>query len=248
MPVYEYRGVTAGNRTTRGLVDADSARAARLKLRAEGIFPTDLSEGRTRGAASEALARLRLPQLRRVPDLHLALFTRQLATLVKARIPLADALAACVEQVEKPKLKKILVRVRSDVERQRLVRAGELRANALYSPAAISQTYDRLAALARTILESGYPAIVDATFLKHDYRLRFMSLARELAAPFVILSLRAPEAVLEKRVATRLAAAADASALPAGSEENDESGDRDRFGHHELLCRGGGGRLARRHS
>jgi predicted kinase len=103
------------------------------------------------------------------------------------------------------------VRIRSDVERQRLARAGEVRADALYSAAAISRTYDALAGHARIILECGYPAIVDATFLKHDHRLRFLSLAKELGAPFVILSLQAAENVLEARVARRLAETADAS-------------------------------------
>lgn len=103
------------------------------------------------------------------------------------------------------------IRVRSDVERRRLADAGELRPDALYSAAAITRTYDALASLARTILECGYPVIVDATFLKHDHRLRFLSLAKELDVPFVILSLHAPDSVLEGRVARRLSEAVDAS-------------------------------------
>ena len=94
MPVYEYKGITAGNRVTRGLVDADSPRGARLKLRSEGIFPTEIVHGRTRSETSEALARLKLPQLRRVPDLDLAIFTRQLGTMTGAGVPLIDSLSA----------------------------------------------------------------------------------------------------------------------------------------------------------
>lgn len=115
MPVYEYRGVTHGNRVARGLIDADSSRAARLKLRAEGIFPTAISEGHTRGVGSETLARLRLPQIRRVSDLDLALFTRQLATLIGAGVPLVDSLSALTEQVENERLKKVAGRVRASV-------------------------------------------------------------------------------------------------------------------------------------
>jgi len=103
------------------------------------------------------------------------------------------------------------VRVRSDVERQRLAAAGKLQGDALYSTAAISRTYDELANHARTILTCGYPAIVDATFLKRDYRARFVALARELGTPFAILSLDVPADVLEARVAQRLAQATDAS-------------------------------------
>ena len=103
------------------------------------------------------------------------------------------------------------IRVRSDVERQRLARAGEIRADKLYSSTAINRTYEALAVHARRILECGYPAIVDATFLEHDQRRRFLELARELRVPFVILSLHAPSAVLETRIETRQAQATDAS-------------------------------------
>jgi aminoglycoside phosphotransferase family enzyme/predicted kinase len=103
------------------------------------------------------------------------------------------------------------VRVRSDVERQRLAAAGKLSRDALYSPAAVSRTYDELASHAHTILTCGYPAIVDATFLKRAYRARFVALARELGVPFAILSLDVPTEVLEARVAERQARATDAS-------------------------------------
>ena len=101
--------------------------------------------------------------------------------------------------------------VRSDVERQRLVGAGKIRAAELYTTAGIDRTYRALALRARTIVECGYPAIVDATFLKRRQRMRFLELARELGAPFVILSLNAPMETLEARVARRQAEATDAS-------------------------------------
>ena len=103
------------------------------------------------------------------------------------------------------------VRVRSDVERQRLVDIGEVPAHALYSSAAINRTYEILTARARTIIECGYPAIVDATFLKHRHRRRFLELARELHVPFVIVSLQGPAGVLESRIAERQARANDPS-------------------------------------
>jgi general secretion pathway protein F len=114
MPVYEYKGVTSGNRVTSGLLDADSPRTARMKLRADGIFPTQITEGRSRSGASDVVTSLRLP-IRRVPDLDLALFTRQLATLLGAGVPLVDSLAALTEQVEKERFKKIVGRVRESV-------------------------------------------------------------------------------------------------------------------------------------
>ena len=80
MPVYNYRGVTSDGQAKRGMLDADSVREARSKLRSQGIFPTEISEGRTRSASADVLENLHLPTLRRVPDMELALFSNQLAT------------------------------------------------------------------------------------------------------------------------------------------------------------------------
>jgi general secretion pathway protein F len=115
MPVYAYRGVATGNRSTRGMVNAESMRSARAKLRAEGIFPTELTESRTRGVSTEMLARLRLPQLQRVPDLDLALFSSQHSTLIEAGVPLVESLSALTEQIENTRLKAMIGRVREAV-------------------------------------------------------------------------------------------------------------------------------------
>src|SRR5262245_18794056 len=120
MPVYAYKGVVAGNRSTSGTVDADSVRSARAKLRGEGIFPTQISEGKAKGgkggaAASNWLSQLQLPDLRRVPDLELSMFTSQLATLLQAGVPLVESLEALTEQVENERLKTVVGDVRSNV-------------------------------------------------------------------------------------------------------------------------------------
>ncbi len=115
MPVFEYKGLISGNRSTRGMVDADSLRAARVKLRAQGIYPTHLSEGGTRSSASEALSRFKLPELRRVPALDLSLFTSQFATLIGAGIPLVESLSALTEQIENRRLKTVVGRLRESV-------------------------------------------------------------------------------------------------------------------------------------
>ena len=114
MPVYAYRGVTAGNRSARGMVDADSPRSARSKLRAQGIFPTDIAEGRARLPLSEHLPRLNLPQFR-VPDLDLGLFSSQLATLIGAGVPLVESLEALTEQIENERLKTVVGQLRVSV-------------------------------------------------------------------------------------------------------------------------------------
>lgn len=109
------------------------------------------------------------------------------------------------------------VRVRSDVERKRLhgLKALEPSGSGLdagiYTPGATRATYARLRHLARMIIEVGYIALVDATFLRRDERDDFHALARELDAPFLILDFQAPVPELRRRVARRVAIAADAS-------------------------------------
>jgi general secretion pathway protein F len=121
VPVYAYKGVTEAGRAAKGFVDADSQRAARAKLRKEGVYLTDLSEssgGRARGGRERQAApgrRLRLAALRRVSALDMALATRQLSTLVGAGIPLVEALGALTEQVESTRLKGVLSSVRDRV-------------------------------------------------------------------------------------------------------------------------------------
>jgi len=115
VPVYRYKGVAAGNRAVAATIDADSLRSARAKLRADGIFPTEILEGKTRGEASQLLEKLQLPALRRVADLDLAMFSSQLATLISAGLPLVQALSALTEQVEREHFKAIIGRVREGV-------------------------------------------------------------------------------------------------------------------------------------
>jgi len=117
VPVYAYKGVTQTGKSAKGFVDAESVRAARAKLRRDGVYPTDLAEsGRPRAAkADEGSRRVSLAFLRRVSTLDLALATRQLATLVGAGIPLVEALGALTEQVESTRLKGLVAGVRDRV-------------------------------------------------------------------------------------------------------------------------------------
>ena len=126
MPVYRYKGVAAGNRSVAATIDADSLRSARAKLRADGIFPTEITEGKTRGSeTAELWSKLQLPALRRVPDLDLAMFSSQLSTLISAGVPLVQALQALTEQVERERFKAVIGRVRE------LVNEGQSLAEAM---------------------------------------------------------------------------------------------------------------------
>ncbi|MGD9857332.1 MAG: AAA family ATPase [Planctomycetaceae bacterium] len=133
------------------------------------------------------------------------------------------------------------IRLRSDVERKRLFGVDTLHHAAvavdagIYSPAATSQTYERLAALTHDVIHAGFPVIVDATFLKRAQRSIFRQLADELGVPFHILAFEVDEQVLRERVRQRSAAGLDASdATPAVLNRQIES--HEPFTAEERLC------------
>lgn len=110
-----------------------------------------------------------------------------------------------------------MVRVRSDIERKRLhgvpalARSGSGVGTGIYTAAATTATYDRMLHLARLIVAAGFPAVVDAAFLRRSERDAFRALAATLRVPFLVLAVDAPPAMLLERVARRLGSAADAS-------------------------------------
>ncbi len=97
-----------------GVVDADSARGARGKLRAQGIFPTEISE-ETAAPARSLLDLLGALGRRRMSASDLALLTRQLSTLLGAGVQLVDALGTLSAQSTKAAVKKMLSHVRERV-------------------------------------------------------------------------------------------------------------------------------------
>jgi general secretion pathway protein F len=123
MPVYAYKGLTTEGKAVNGIVDADSPKGARLKLRKTGVFPTDLTEDRTgRQAAEEKAAtpgarfQVNIGQLfERITPQDVALMTRQLSTLVGAGLPLVDCLSALIEQIDNAPIKRTLSQVRGQV-------------------------------------------------------------------------------------------------------------------------------------
>ncbi len=116
MPVYAYKGVTAGSRSASGTIDAESLREARARLRSEGIFPTQLSEGSSGAPLSDLLKKLELPEFGgSVPDLELALFSSQLSTLLDSGVPLVQSLTALTEQIEDVRLRTIVGKLREEV-------------------------------------------------------------------------------------------------------------------------------------
>ena len=114
MPVFEYKGIDKGGKEVKGVKEADSEKSLRQMLKKDGVFVSKISQGKESGGALSAEVDFQ-QMFEKITPVDVAIFTRQLATLIKAKIPLSDALSACVDQVEKPKLRKILAKLKTDV-------------------------------------------------------------------------------------------------------------------------------------
>lgn len=112
MAAFEFQALDSSGKKNKGVLEADNARHARQILRERKLTPLSVE------LASQQEKKLanRGPWLqRRISAAELALITRQLATLVEAALPIESALLAVAEQCEKPRLKNMLMAVRSKV-------------------------------------------------------------------------------------------------------------------------------------
>jgi general secretion pathway protein F len=138
MAIFEYVGLDGAGKATKGIVDADSAKTARARLRKQGVFPTDVREqkaGATRGRGLNVEVDFG-KYFQRVSVQDLSQMTSQLSTLVGAGIPVVEALTALVEQIDNPKLKAVLADVKEKVNE------GSTMARAMRShPTVFSELY-----------------------------------------------------------------------------------------------------------
>jgi len=115
MAVFEYSGILGKNgKSVKGYRDAENLRALRVVLKKEGIMLTSAQEGsekklRRKGDV-DAFA-----FLRRINQAEVAVMTRQLATLIRAGIPLVESISALTEQVENEQLVRVLASVRDNL-------------------------------------------------------------------------------------------------------------------------------------
>lgn len=112
MGVFSYAVLDSVGKQLKGSLEADNVRHARQLLRDRGMVPLDVAEvaadpraGSDRNASSRASLSVA----------ESALFTRQLATLIQAALPIADALAAIAQQSEKAATKGLVSSLRNQV-------------------------------------------------------------------------------------------------------------------------------------
>lgn len=114
MALFYYQALERNGRKTKGMIEADSARHARQLLRGKELIPVHI-EARMNTSSGGMLQRRRHAH-RRVAAADLALFTRQLATLVQAAMPLETCLQAVSEQSEKLHVKSLGMALRSRIQ------------------------------------------------------------------------------------------------------------------------------------
>ena len=111
MGAYQYVALDPGGKEHRGVLEGDTPRHVRQLLRERQLLPVEIAEVEARERKSQRQFSL----FKGISGLDLALLTRQLATLVKAGLPLEEALLAVSEHTEKPRLKSIVLGVRAKV-------------------------------------------------------------------------------------------------------------------------------------
>jgi general secretion pathway protein F len=108
---FEYTALDAGGKERKGILEGDTPRHIRQLLREKSLLPVVVSEV----AQKEAKRQRSFSLVRGVSPGDLSLFTRQLATLVRAGLPLEESLLAVSQQTEKPRIQSIVLGVRSRV-------------------------------------------------------------------------------------------------------------------------------------
>jgi type II secretion system protein F len=111
MAVFEYKGIeVASGKAVKGFRDADNQKSLRTLLRRDGVLLTLATEEDEKKSGAKREIRL-LAFLQKPSTADIAVLTRQLATLVRAGIPLVEAIEALADQVEKEMLVKVLTTI-----------------------------------------------------------------------------------------------------------------------------------------
>ena len=113
MPVFEYTAIDVAGKRIRGMLDADTAMSARQKLREMELMPTQVGETTKTAKPARDITLVELFSRPKTADI--ALFTRQLAVLIQAGMPLIDAFNAVLEQIDNKRLVKIVFQIKETI-------------------------------------------------------------------------------------------------------------------------------------
>ncbi len=111
MPMFQYKGINSSGKEVKSTVTAESVLQAKQKVRAEGVMIVTISEKKSKDGQSKSTVTFS----KKVGVEDLALMTRQLATLIKAKIQIVEAFSALQDQVDNEHLKIVLSEIKQDV-------------------------------------------------------------------------------------------------------------------------------------
>lgn len=116
MPIFEYKAVDARQKPRKGLIDADTPREARVKLRREQLYVTSIKETqkrRKRAIQIKGITGVDAPNKQRYEQI--AAVTRQMASLLSAGIPLAESMRMVIEQAPDKRIEAVFRDIREKV-------------------------------------------------------------------------------------------------------------------------------------
>ncbi|MCD6219212.1 type II secretion system F family protein, partial [Candidatus Calescamantes bacterium] len=113
MPHYRYRARDLHGSSVSGVMEASDTKDLEKKLSERRVYLIEAKEERA-GLLSKQIS---IPFLRKVRPTHLILFTRQLSAMLKAGVPITQALGTLSEQTESFTLKEAIKKIREDIER-----------------------------------------------------------------------------------------------------------------------------------
>ncbi len=111
MPAYKYEALAEDGRSSKGLIEADNPRAARAALRAQKLVPVAVEAV----AQQSAEAKPSLFARRVFNQTSLTVWTRQLAGLIAAGLPIERALTSLTEECEDERQRELVAQLRAEV-------------------------------------------------------------------------------------------------------------------------------------
>ncbi|MDW6002635.1 type II secretion system inner membrane protein GspF [Vibrio mangrovi] len=113
MAAFEYQALDLKGKRKKGVIEGDSARHVRQRLKEQGLTPIAVEATQVQKNSQTKNSATTWKRGIRATDL--ALLTRQLSTLIQSGMPLESCLQAVIEQTEKPRIRSVLTRVRAKV-------------------------------------------------------------------------------------------------------------------------------------
>jgi general secretion pathway protein F len=115
MPAYTFEALDAQGQTRKGVLEAETVKAARSQLRAQALVPLKVEPVRGAADAAGANARGGFFAPRVFNATKLAIWTRQIAGLISSGLPLERALTALTDEAEDEKQRNLIAALRAEV-------------------------------------------------------------------------------------------------------------------------------------